>query len=688
MKTGVPTARRATLRKISLGGCGFLGAFVASLATAQSDDKKKWESEVAQLVSSLDQRAVLFDGKGRGYQFDIVENEIRLFAPGDSEAPIGITTYERSIVGLNSAASSPGLRYLPSDADSLLAWYYEDGKTILLSFRLRAGLHASKTVVVDGYIYPTVYADGSIGGFSGSPWKMRFDIAKETDAGLVAVSSDAISPPGAPVYVIGSASASGSNISERTTAFANWSDSDTKFITFISSNRNRRVFRHSDLYAPLELLSGNELLMIDTSECIPKKPLEIHEFITKKMDKCSSSIIAVKLPSEDGAIDLQKKRVVRRFSAPDLLLATTSPASLSDKSSISLLGDVLFTVSRNNKGPHLDWTSIRDPSRTGRIDLGTTAGDNIAIVHRNEFSDRLQLAVDGLLSPLKFVSITGVKSGNLAPLIGDTVRIRPPTFSSAKFSVSRIESQGSSASALLVTDKSASGAKACRGRALIEVYGGYGVATHMAYLTSYGPFWLEKGNSYVAAFVRGGGDMGEHSYREGQKVHFGASVDDVISIAREVRKHGCTDVAVKGSSHGGNLAALAALKAPGIINRAIIDEAPLDLDRGLAAGSFDASIYPTFEDGAARIAFMQLASPLAALERFKAKRKPEFLLLFGGRDEIAPPYHGEAFEKAAKERGFYVEMIVDPDLAHGAPTSVEGYAKQMSSILSFANRDQ
>ncbi|KTE15585.1 hypothetical protein ATE71_07535 [Sphingopyxis sp. H115] len=515
---------------------------------------------------------------------------------------------------------------------------------------------------------------------------MQFDVAKVTDAGLVPASGNIMTPPGAPVYVIGNAEASHGDSIIRTTAFANWSDGDTKYITQLSSDGLSRVFRHSDAYAPLELLPNNELMMLDASECLLKSPAETTDAESRSEQICSSNIVAVALPGNGGAIDTAAKRTIRRFAAPDLLLATTNPASLSDKSSISLIGDLVFTVSRNAKGPHLDWVSITDPARGGRLDLEASAGDNISILHRDDFSGHLQLAVDGFLSPLKFVSIAIGKGGNSDPYVGDIVKVRPPTFAAEKFSVSPIGSEAGGVSALLVSQAPSPHGRTCRGRALIEVYGGYGVTTHLDYLTSYGPYWLERGNSYIAAFVRGGGDMGEQGYRQGINGHFTASVDDLIAIAKEARKRGCSDVTVKGASHGGNLAALAALKAPDSIDRAIIDESPLDLARGLTAGSFDASIYPTFQDEAAKTAFMRQASPLSVVEQFKSKRQPSFLLLYGGRDEIAPSYHGEAFAKAARQKGIEVELIIDPNLAHGPPTSVDGYAEQMSHILSFANR--
>jgi len=203
------------------------------------------------------------------------------------------------------------------------------------------------------------------------------------------------------------------------------------------------------------------------------------------------------------------------------------------------------------------------------------------------------------------------------------------------------------------------------------------------YLTTYGPYWLDRGNSYVTVYPRGGGDLGEAWFQQGTGSRFEASVDDVVAVIRDLHARGCRSVALAGFSHGGNVVTLAALRVPDLVDQVVIAAAPLDLARGLRERTFDVSIYPVQGeegDNAEAIAGM---SPLAAVTAANAVRLPEFLLLYGGRDAIVPAYHGQAFVDAARKRGGIADLVIYPELGHEDANTPEVYADMMSRILTF-----
>jgi alpha-beta hydrolase superfamily lysophospholipase len=672
------------MRKIILSALVAVASTILISTSFALDGFQQRKSQIMRLVTDIDQRAVLLDHDGKAYQIWVEGKEVRLFEAGSSGEPVGIIEFDRNIDGLKDASSFPGWQYLPSNEDAILCWFVQDGKTFLLSFRLRSGHFQSSVIEIDGYIYPVAYDDGSIGGMWGNPWRVSFDVARVTETGLARSSGSSFEPAGAPNYVIGSIIEEMKQPHIRTTAFSNWSNVKTQYITVLSSNGEKHVYNHDNNYAPLALLSSNELLMLDVTGCVSSG-----EESPRERAVCSSSIVSVPIPPQDGAIDFARKRLIRKFDAPEILLQTTSPSSLRDSTSLALVGDRLFTVSRTGKMPHLSWVSLSDPSQTGQIKLGERAGDDIVIAMNDRRSGRLIVTLDGFLSPLRYFGVAAPRGDKAArPHVETSVQVRFPTFRSTPFGITQIDNKATGSVSLMVTRRDSNRPAACHGRALIKVYGGYGSPTHADYLTSYGPFWLAKGNSYVAAHVRGGGDLGEAAYRQGTGLNFVSSVSDLIAVARELRKRGCIDVTVMGNSHGGNLAALAALAAPRDINRAIINASPLDLEQGLKDQTFNTNIYPSFNNDADKEKFLATASPLAALNLFTAKQgKPAFLLFYGDKDNVVQKLHGERFSQAAINKGLEAKMVVYPDLEHDSPFSVADYADQMSRILAFIDGD-
>jgi prolyl oligopeptidase len=87
-------------------------------------------------------------------------------------------------------------------------------------------------------------------------------------------------------------------------------------------------------------------------------------------------------------------------------------------------------------------------------------------------------------------------------------------------------------------------------------YGGFSVSLTPGYLGGIGKVWLERGNVWVVANIRGGGEFGADWHKAGMRAGKRLSHDDFAAIARDLVERGVTtsdQLAAYGGSNGGLL---------------------------------------------------------------------------------------------------------------------------------------
>src|SRR3546814_13406953 len=99
--------------------------------------------------------------------------------------------------------------------------------------------------------------------------------------------------------------------------------------------------------------------------------------------------------------------------------------------------------------------------------------------------------------------------------------------------------------------------------ALIHAYGGFRAAQTPGYLTGQpyragplGLFWVEDGNAYVLANIRGGGEYGPAWHQAALREKRQNSFDDLHAVAEDLVKAGVSakgKIAISGRSNGGLL---------------------------------------------------------------------------------------------------------------------------------------
>jgi prolyl oligopeptidase len=190
---------------------------------------------------------------------------------------------------------------------------------------------------------------------------------------------------------------------------------------------------------------------------------------------------------------------------------------------------------------------------------------------------------------------------------------------------------------------------------LMHAYGGFRAAQTPTYLTTEpyraGPlalFWVEGGNAYVLANIRGGGEYGPRWHDAALREKRQNAYDDLYAVAEDLIARGVTSkgkVAVSGRSNGGLMAGVAMTQRPDLFGGAIIGSPLLDMKRysHLLAGASWMAEYGD-PDVPADWAFISKYSPYQNIRK-DVKYPPAFFYLSTKDDRVHP---GHARKMAAR----------------------------------------
>ena len=205
--------------------------------------------------------------------------------------------------------------------------------------------------------------------------------------------------------------------------------------------------------------------------------------------------------------------------------------------------------------------------------------------------------------------------------------------------------------------------------ALIHAYGGFKLAQTPTYLTGQpyragplGLFWVEDGNAYVLANIRGGGEYGPAWHKAALREKRQNSFDDLEAVARDLIRNGVArkdGVAISGRSNGGVLVGAAMTQHPDLYS-AVISGSPLhDMKRysQLSAGASWIDEYGD-PDKPADWAFMSRYSPYQNVRR--GVRYPPVFFYLSTKDDRVHPGHARKMAarlKAGGNRVYYHEYL-------------------------------
>ncbi|WP_206185280.1 prolyl oligopeptidase family protein [Sphingosinicella sp. CPCC 101087] len=223
---------------------------------------------------------------------------------------------------------------------------------------------------------------------------------------------------------------------------------------------------------------------------------------------------------------------------------------------------------------------------------------------------------------------------------------------------------------------------------LLNGYGGFQVPMVPSYMATTGRLWLEQGNAYVVANLRGGGEFGPDWHQAAQRRNKQRTWDDFIAVAEDLVRRGVTSprrLGVVGGSQGGLLVGTAITQRPDLFNAAII-QVPL----------FDMIRYPLMGAGASWIgeygdpsipeqkAWIEGYSPYQRLVAGQDYPRP--FILTSTKDDRVHPGHGRKAAARLAELGqpyLYYENI---DGGHSAAANLRETARRLALEFIYASK--
>ena len=317
---------------------------------------------------------------------------------------------------------------------------------------------------------------------------------------------------------------------------------------------------------------------------------------------------------------------------------------------------------------YLDDVSGRLAALTRAPD-GTWSGVPVALpdkstVHLNATASTSDLAfatVEGMLTP---PTLFRAEPG-AAPAV---VQALPPQFDASNMVVEQhfaTSKDGTKIPYFLVRRKDVTGPVPV----IVHAYGGFELAQTPTYLVTEpyrsGPlalFWVQEGNVYVLANIRGGGEYGPRWHHATMREKHQNAFDDVFGVAQDLIDRGVTRkgrIAISGRSNGGLMAAASITERPDLFGGAIIGSPLIDMKRysHLLAGASWMGEYGN-PDIPADWAFISKYSPYQNLKC--GVRYPVPFIYTSTRDDRVHPGHARKFAAKLEECGdrfFYDEAI-------------------------------
>ena len=334
---------------------------------------------------------------------------------------------------------------------------------------------------------------------------------------------------------------------------------------------------------------------------------------------------------------------------------------------VKLLDNVSGKLVALRRGADGRWTQAPAAlPANATVDLSATAGSR----------DLAFATVQGMLTPPTLFAVTP----GAAPA---AVQALPARFDASAMTVEQRfarSKDGTRIPYFLVRRKDSKGAVP----ALVHAYGGFRVAQTPSYLLDEpyraGPtalFWVEEGNAYVLANIRGGGEYGpawhEATVREKHQTAF----DDFYAVAEDLVATGVSAkgrIAASGRSNGGLLVGVAMTQRPDLYGAVVMGSPLADMKRysHLLAGASWMGEYGDPDDPA-DWAFIRRYSPYQALK--PGVRYPVPFIYTSTKDDRVHPAHARKFAARLEDfhDPFYYYEALEGGHAAGADRKQDAY---------------
>jgi prolyl oligopeptidase len=323
---------------------------------------------------------------------------------------------------------------------------------------------------------------------------------------------------------------------------------------------------------------------------------------------------------------------------------------------------VLVTTLEHVQGRAYVYTHKKDGS-WARVKLPVADNQSVGIATTNLVNDQFFLTQTGFLTP------PSVWLGDAA-----TATLKPGKTQKALFDASRdmveqfeaTSKDGTKVPYFIVHRKDI--AMDGSTPTLLNAYGGFQLAMTPGYNAITGKLWLERGNSFVLANIRGGGEFGPAWHDAGLKTHRQRIYDDFYAVAQDLVKRRFTSterLGIVGGSNGGLLMGVEFTQHPEMWKAVVIQVPLLDMlgYEHMSAGASWVGEYGSVSVPAER-AFLASISPYNQLK--PNVKYPEPLIFTTTADDRVGPVHARKF--AAKMEEYHEPFFYDEitEGGHGA----------------------
>ena len=374
-----------------------------------------------------------------------------------------------------------------------------------------------------------------------------------------------------------------------------------------------------------------------------------------------------------------------RAASPELVMAPNEHQAIEEVAAsdhilwVKALDDVsgkLFALTRGADGK---WASRAMPLATN------------STIHLGQVADQRDLAfaeVEGMLTPPTLYAVTAAS----APV---AVQSLPAKFDASRFEVEQrfaTSKDGTRVPYFLVRKKGVAGPVPV----LIHAYGGFRNAQTPGYLTGQpyragplGLFWVEQGNAYVLANIRGGGEYGPKWHEAALRENRQRSFDDFHAVAEDLIRTGVTvkgKIGASGRSNGGVLMGAILNERPDLYSAAIIGSPLWDMKRysHLLAGASWIDEYGD-PDKPEQWAYLSKYSPYQNMR--KDVRYPAVFIYGSTKDDRVHPGHARKAAARFMEYGNRVYFHEYMEGGHSVGADYAEDAKRASMLLMYLDRE-
>ncbi len=374
-----------------------------------------------------------------------------------------------------------------------------------------------------------------------------------------------------------------------------------------------------------------------------------------------------------------------RRAVPEQVMAPTASQAVEEVSAtdhvlwVKVLDDVSGKLLALRRGADGRWSQQAMP---------LAAASTVHIVGSAGTRDLAFATVEGMLTPPTLYAV-GADAKVAA------VQSLPAKFDARGYAVAQhfaTSRDGTRVPYFLVTKKGATKPAP----ALIHAYGGFRNAQTPTYLTDQpyragplGLFWVEQGNAFVLANLRGGGEYGPRWHQAGLREKRQNVFDDLHAVAEDLVRTGVSapkKIAISGRSNGGLLVGVAMQQRPDLYG-AVIAGSPLEDMRRYSHLSAGASWIDEYgdPDKPADWAFISKYSPYQNVRA--GVRYPPVLFYGSTKDDRVHPGHARKLAALLKANGntVYFHEYLEGGHAVGADHAED--ARRAALLDAFLRRE-